>query len=119
MRTTLQSLFLKNLLKKGKAAYPTRLSATDEEETKVETTAARGDPLQTKAAFFDSKKILYNQQSCEGLTLMWKRKSQGFFNEEYIPVKIKVGTSGECVISFRKYTAKEDIDDVIWTIVNF
>lgn len=108
-----------NVFKKGKAAYPIKLSATDEEETKVETTAARNEPLQTKAAFFDSKKILYNQQSCEGLTLMWKRKSQDFFSEEYIPVKIRVGISGECVISFRKFTAKEDIDDVIWTVVNF
>lgn len=108
-----------NVFKKGKVAYPIRLSATDEEETKVETTAARNEPLQTKAAFFDSKKILYNQQSCEGLTLMWKRKSQDFFSEEYIPVKIGVGISGECVISFRKFTVKEDIDDVIWTIVNF
>ncbi len=108
-----------NVFKKGKVAYPIRLSATDEEETKVETTAARSEPLQTKAAFFDNKKILYNQQSCEGLTIMWKRKSQGFFIDEYVPVKIKVGTSGECIISFRKFTEKEDIDDVIWTIVNF
>lgn len=67
-----------DVFKRGKAAYPIKLSATDEEETKVETTAACNEPLQTKAAFFDSKKILYNQQSCEGLTLMWKRKSQGF-----------------------------------------
>ncbi|MCM1166539.1 MAG: hypothetical protein NC299_02845 [Lachnospiraceae bacterium] len=74
-----------NVFKKGKAAYPIRLSATDEEETKVETTAARSEPLQTKAAFFDSKKILYNQQSCEGLTIMWKRKTKGFFIEEYVP----------------------------------
>lgn len=108
-----------DVFKRGKIAYPIKLSATDEEETKVETTAARNEPLQTKAAFFDSKKILYNQQSCEGLTLMWKRKSQDFFSEEYIPVKIRVGVSGECIISFRKFTAKEDIDDVIWTIVNF
>lgn len=108
-----------DVFKKGKTAYPIRLSATDEEETKVETTAARNEPLQTKAAFFDSKKILYNQQSCEGLTVMWKRKTKGFFSEEYIPMKIKVGTSGECVISFRKFTEKEDIDDVIWTIIDF
>lgn len=108
-----------NVFKKGKVAYPIRLSATDEEETKVETTAGRNEPLQTKAAFFDSKKTLYNQQSCERLTLMWKRKSQDLFSEDYIPVKIKVGISGECVISFRKFTAKEDIDDVIWAIVNF
>ena len=40
-----------NVFKKGKVAYPIRLSATDEEETKVETTSARSEPLQTKAAF--------------------------------------------------------------------
>ena len=50
---------------------------------------------------------------------MWKRKAKGFFDNEYIPVKIKVGTSGECIVSFRKFTEKEDIDDVIWTIINF
>lgn len=108
-----------DVFKRGKVAYPIRLSATDEEETKVETTAARNEPLQTKAAFFDSKKILYTQQRCEGLTIMWKRKSKDFFSDDDIPVKIRVATSGECIISFRKYTAKEDIDDVIWTIVNF
>lgn len=108
----------KNVFKRGKAAYPIRLSATDDEETKVETTAACNEPLQTKAAFFDSKKILYHQQICEGLTLMWKRKSQGYFSDEYIPVKIKVGNSGECIISFRKFTLKEDIDDVFWSIIN-
>lgn len=108
-----------DVFKKGKSAYPIKLCATDEEETKVETTAARNEPLQTKAAFFDSKKILYNQQSCEGLTIMRKRKSKGYFDDEYIPVKIKVGTSRECVISFRKFTEKEDIDDVIWTIIDF
>ena len=108
-----------DVFKKDKVAYPIRLSATDKEETKVETTAARTEPLQTKAAFFDSKKILYNQQSCEGLTLMWKRKSQGFFSEEYIPVRITVSNFGECIVSFRKFAEKEDIDDAIWTIINF
>ncbi len=108
-----------DVFKRGKVAYPIRLSATDEEETKVETTTARFEPLQTKEAFFASKKILYSQQSCDGLTIMWKRKSKDFFPDVEIPIKIKVATSGECVISFRKYTAKEDIDDVIWTIVSF
>lgn len=45
-------------------------------------------------------------------------KVTGLFSEEYIPVRIRVGISGECIISFRKFTAKEDIDDVIWSVVD-
>lgn len=46
----------KQIFIKDREAYPLKLNATDEEDSKVEQTAALEEPLQSKAIFFDNKK---------------------------------------------------------------
>ena len=66
----------KRIFIQDRDAYPIKISATDEEESKVEQTAASTEPLQTKAVFFDNKKMLYKSKSCDGVILRWLRKNQ-------------------------------------------
>lgn len=102
---------------KDREAYPVKLSATDEEESKVEQTAAMAEPLQTKALFFDNKKMLYKSCKCDGVTFQWKRISNDMF-EDHFAVKIYANPKGDCVFKFPKYTESEDINNVIFSIIN-
>lgn len=99
-------------------AYPIKISATDEEESKVEQTAASTEPLQTKAVFFDNKKMLYKNKSCDGVTLRWLRKKPIPLQSSSFCVRIAVNPKGECVFKFSEYAAKEDIENVVFSIIN-
>lgn len=107
----------KEVFIKDRDAYPIKLSATDEEESKVEQTAALEAPLQTKALFFDNKKMLYKSSKCDGVTFQWQRLNNDMF-EDHFAVKIHASPKGDCVFKFPKYTESEDINNVIFSIVN-
>ena len=107
----------KNTFIKDREAYPVKLSATDEEESKVEQTAAFFEPLQTKALFFDNKKMLYKNQSCDGVIFKWMRKDPAYFPKDMFTVKMSVNQKGLCVFKFSEYTVKEDIENVIFSII--
>lgn len=108
----------KNIFIKDRMAYPVKLSATDEEESKVEQSAALEDPLQTKALFFDNKKMLYKSKQCDGVVFQWKRKNPENFLRDSFAVRIFVNQKGHCVFKFSEYTAKEDIENVVFSIIN-
>lgn len=108
----------KDVFTKDRDAYSIKLSATDEEESKVEQTAALHDPLQTKAIFFDNKKMLYKNRMCEGVTFMWKRSLKQNFPNKYFTVIISSDKEGKCVFKFREYTTMEDIENVLFSIIN-
>lgn len=63
-----QAIFTQN-----RDAYPLKLNATDEEESRVEQTAAMEEPLQSKAIFFDNKKMLQKNQVCDSVVFKFKR----------------------------------------------
>ena len=107
----------KDIFIQDRNAYPVKLSATDEEESKVEQTAAACEPLQTKALFFDNKKMLYKNRSCDGIVFMWKRESPVGGQNAAFRVKMLVNSKGECIFKFTEYTVKEDIENVIFSIV--
>ena len=107
----------KDIFIKDRDAYPVKLSATDEEESKVEQTAGAWEPLQTKALFFDNKKMLYKNKSCDGIVLKWKRISPMSRREEFFNVRIAMNLKGLCIFKFAEYTAKEDIENVIFSII--
>jgi len=108
----------KNIFIKDREAYPTRLSATDEEESKIDQSAATvDDPLQSKEVFFDNKRMLLNQKCCEGLTLVWKRKNRTYYGGPSFPVRFSE-KDGVCTLSFKKYVAEEDIQRVLFAIIN-
>lgn len=102
---------------RDREAYPVKLSATDEEESKVEQTAAMEEPLQTKALFFDNKKMLYKSKRCDGVVFQWKRKDPTPFTKDSFTVRIFVNQRGHCIFKFSEYTAKEDIENVIFSII--
>lgn len=108
----------KNIFIKDRMAYPVKLSATDEEESKVEQSAALEEPLQTKALFFDNKKMLYKSKQCDGVVFQWKRKKPENFLRDSFAVRIFVNQKGHCVFKFSEYTAKEDIENVVFSIIN-
>ena len=108
----------KNIFIKDRMAYPVKLSATDEEESKVEQSAALEEPLQTKALFFDNKKMLYKSKQCDGVVFQWKRKNPENFLRDSFAVRIFVNQKGHCVFKFSEYTAKEDIENVVFSIIN-
>jgi hypothetical protein len=108
----------KNIFIKDREAYPTRLSATDEEESKIDQSAATiDDPLQSKEVFFDNKRMLQNQKRCEGLTLIWKRRDRTYYSDPAFPVRFSE-KGGTCTLSFKKYVAEEDIQHVLFAIIN-
>lgn len=106
----------KDIFIKDREAYPTRLSATDEENSRIDQTAATlDDPLQSKEVFFDNKRMLCDQKSCEGLTLVWKRKDRTYYEPSF-PVRLSE-KGGICTLSFKKYVVEEDIQHVLFAIV--
>lgn len=105
----------KNDFIKDREAYPVRLCATDDEESKVEQEAALKEPLQTKAIFFDNKKMLYKNEKCDGVHFCWKRKDRGYFTE-YFNVYFKI-YKGRCSIKFPEYTEMEDINNVLFSVI--
>lgn len=108
----------KRIFIQDRDAYPIKISATDEEESKVEQTAASTEPLQTKALFFDNKKMLYKSKSCDGVTFRWMRKNPISSQSSSFCVRIAANPRGECVFKFSEYAAKEDIENVVFSIIN-
>lgn len=98
-------------------AYPIRLSATDEEESKVDqSSATSNEPLQSKEVFFDNKRMLESQRQCDSLTLIWKRINRTYYSESSFPVRLSE-KGGKCTLSFKKYVAEEDILNVLFAII--
>jgi hypothetical protein len=107
----------KSVFSHDRDAYPIRLSATDEEESKVDqSSATSNEPLQSKEVFFDNKRMLENQRQCDNLTLIWKRTSRIYYSESTFPVRLSE-KGGKCTLSFKKYVAEEDILNVLFALI--
>ncbi len=106
----------KSIFTKNKIAYPLKLDATDEEESKVTQTAAEEEPLQSKAIYFDNKKMLQKSKSCNDCTFVFYRKNKLYHGEKY---KVKISTKQNyCILKFTEYTAEEDIKNVLFSFIN-
>lgn len=106
----------KNIFTKDREAYPVKLNATDDEASKVEQVAGFFQPLQTKAVFFDNKKMLYKNEKCDNISLKWKRLNNKYFSENFF-VSISVERKGMCILKFRDYVIREDIENVLSKII--
>lgn len=105
----------KSIFTKGREAYPLRISATDEEESTVDQKSALAHPLQSKAIFFDNKKMLQKNRMCDGITFKFKRKNPQYFGEEYT---VKISTKNNaCNIKFSQYTEEVDIQNVLHVFI--
>lgn len=101
----------------GRDAYPIQLSATDDEESHVDQTAGEDtQPLQTKEVFYDNKRMIENDKMCDGIKLMYKRKDRTYYDARF-PVCISE-INGVCTLKFSHYTEEEDINHVLFSIMD-
>ena len=85
-------------------------------ENKKEQSKKETEPI-ILALFFDNKKMLYKSEMCDGVVLQWKRKNPKYFTTDSFKVKISVNTKGVCVFKFSEYTSQEDIENVVFTLI--
>jgi len=108
----------KNIFTLDREAYPLKIKATDEEESKLEQTAALEDPLQSKAIFFDNKKMLQKSKKCDGLVFKFKKlpEVKGIKRVEYFKVALMAKKS-YCHFKFSEFVKESDIDNVIFSVL--
>lgn len=105
----------KQIFIKDREAYPLKLNATDEEDSKVEQTAALEEPLQSKAIFFDNKKMLQKSRACDGVTFMFARLNTMYCSRQF---KVKIIVNKDyCMLKFTEYTMEEDIIHVLFSLI--
>lgn len=105
----------KKIFTKDRDAYPLKLNATDEEDSRVEQTAALEEPLQSKAIFFDNKKMLQKSQSCDGVSFMFNRQNPLYCSKQF---KVKIIIDKDyCTLKFTEYTMEEDIIYVLFSFI--
>lgn len=105
----------KKIFTQERDAFPLKLTATDEEESKVEQTAAMEEPLQSKAIFFDNKKMLQKNQACDGVVFKFKRIN-ALYCSQWFKVKIIIKKDC-CTLKFTEYTMEEDIINVLFSFI--
>lgn len=105
----------KQIFIKDREAYPLKLNATDEEDSKVEQTVAMEEPLQSKAIFFDNKKMLQKSRACDGVTFMFARLNTRYCSKQF---KVKIVVNKDyCMLKFTEYTMEEDIVHVLFSLI--
>lgn len=105
----------KQIFIRDREAYPLKLNATDEEDSKVEQTAAMEEPLQSKAIFFDNKKMLQKSRACDGVTFMFARLNTRYCSKQF---KVKIVVNKDyCMLKFTEYTMEEDIVHVLFSLI--
>lgn len=99
----------KEIFMAGRSAYPLRIAATDEEESRVDQRSAKEDPLQSKAVFFDNKKMIQKSKKCDSISFMFEKnwEENNFFKVRFIIKK------DYCLMKFTEYTEEVDIQNVL------
>ncbi|MEE1257998.1 MAG: hypothetical protein UHN47_16025 [Lachnospiraceae bacterium] len=102
--------------KNDRKAYLVKVSADDPlEYTRIDTSSSPKKPLQCFEAFYDSKKTVIKNKSCEKLSLCLRRHENSSFKEEY--VQILFGTNKNCgFFKSIQYAEEEEIQYVLQAI---
>ena len=104
--------------------YPLRIMATDEEESKVEQSSNLEYPLQSKAVFFDNKKMLQKTQLCDRVVfkfyeLLELEKSKQLKQKPKHSFKVDIGVKKDYILfKFTEYTWEEDIENVLFKFID-
>lgn len=106
----------KTIFTRNRIAYPLSINATDEEESHVEQTAGLEEPLQSKAIFFDNKKMLQKSKLCDSIKFCYTRLNTIYAGKNFT-VKITV-KKDYCLFKFTEYTLEEDINNVLFSIID-
>lgn len=102
---------------KDEKAYPFRLIAADEEESKVDQAAVAFKPLQSKSIFFDNKKMLIKNKKCDGVFFSILKKDAKSITDDRFILKIKV-KNGYCNLSWNEYLTEDDVDYAVFSVIN-
>lgn len=102
----------KNIFINGRDAYPLKIIATDEEESHLEQASGLEQPLQSKAIFFDNKKMMQKNQKCDGVVFSFEKKQKkGRF-------KIEMRMEGtDCFLRSGEFIREEEFQDVLFAII--
>lgn len=105
----------KNIFTQDRDAYPLKIVATDEEDSKVEQTAAFEEPLQSKAVFFDNKKMMQKSKLCDGVWFRYFRQDSTYCTKQF---NVKVLVKNDLILKFTEFTMEEDIVHVLFSLIN-
>jgi hypothetical protein len=106
----------RDVFTEDRIAYPFKLISVDSEFTKIEETTSNKEPLQCKERFFDNKKSIEYEKTCDGFALFHKRLNTKYFGKTPFVVKMTI-KQGYCIIRFEKYVEEEDINNVLSRII--
>lgn len=106
----------KSIFTNDRDAYPLKISATDEEESKVEQTSGLEEPLQSKSVFFDNKRMMQKSRICDGVRFMYKRTANKYFQDDFKVVMLT--KSKYFLLKFPEFTQEEDILNVFYTFLD-
>lgn len=100
----------------NRQAYPTKLNTTDDEESKLQQSAAENEPLQSKEIFFDNKRMLNYVKRCDSVRFVFRRKYRMYFSVSF-DVIIQ-SDNKYCILKFPGYTEECDIENVLLEVIN-
>lgn len=104
------------LFTEGKKMYPVRLAASDADTSKVDQTSAEKKPLQSRSIFFNNKSMIFGNEKCDGIQFLVKKDVSGQ-GEENFYYKI-AAKKNYCVLSWTEYLKEDEINDVLYAIIN-
>lgn len=106
----------RSIFMEDRCAYPIKFSTLDNEFTKIQEGTSRYDPLQSKKAFFDSKKVVYTNKKCDTIMLCYERKAKKYYSDKSFLVSI-TRDKGSCLVKFTSFVEEGDIQNVLSRVI--
>lgn len=103
----------KSIFTNGKDVYPIEMAATDEEDSYLKQAAALEQALQSKAIFYDNKKMLQKNKRCDGITFAFRRKG----GRDIFSMRFLITQKG-CAIKLYEYAEEDEINAAVFTFLN-
>ncbi len=106
----------KELFTQQRDGYPIDVSKTDHEKCRMREISPLKLPLQTTELFFDNKKSMRRDRSCDILRICYKRIDKIYYGSS--PFLVVLDTDGGFLrLSFRQYVEEEDILNVLYKVI--
>ena len=102
----------KSIFIDGRDAYPIKIIATDEKESHLEQASELERPLQSKAIFFDNKKMMQKNRKCDGVIFSFEKKRK---NDRF-KIEMKMDKA-DCFLRSQEYISEEELQNVLFAII--
>lgn len=74
------------------------------------------EPLQSRAIFFDNKKMMQKSRLCDGVVFVFNRRNPTKYNPNF---KVTIITNKDyCTLKFTEYIKEEDIQYVLFSVID-